>query len=90
MGKPLVKITWNDTQDMNESWVDEATVSAFGQIDCEIVSVGWLVSKGPKYYTLAGDYHEDNNDYGRITKIAAGMVTKVEDLVVSPEKPQPE
>lgn len=86
--KPLVKVVWYDTQDMGESWSDETSITEFGDIPCEIVSVGYLISKGPKYHTLGADWHEAEGDYGRVTKVASGMIQSIEYLIVDPKSPE--
>lgn len=78
--KPLVRVTWHDAQDAGQPWMSEADAGAFGERLCEIVSVGFVVSKGPKYLTLAGDWDAEDENYGRVTKIPTGMVVSVEEL----------
>ena len=75
--KPLVRIVWEDAQDHSDKWVDEADADAFGAKLCTIISVGFLVSRTDKYLTLAGDWDADDKDYGRVTKIPAGVVREV-------------
>lgn len=69
MEKPIVKIVWNDSQDHKDKWVDEVDAVQFGEELCEIISVGFLVSKTTKYITIAGDWDDVDKDYGRVTKI---------------------
>ena len=76
----LVEITWLDAQDHANKWVDAKDVEAFGDIDCSIVSVGFLVRKTDKYVTIAGDYDSVDNDYGRVTKIPTSMIQTMKDL----------
>jgi len=78
--KPLVKVVWSDAQDHPDNWVAEADVEAFGDVPCDIVSVGFLVSKTDKYLTLAGDWDEVDQNYGRVTKIVTKMVISMNEL----------
>ena len=80
MDKKLVRVVWIDAQDHPNKWVDEGDAEAFGNIDCSITSIGFLVSKTDKYITLAGDWDAIDKDYGRVTKIPVGMVQSLEDL----------
>jgi hypothetical protein len=76
----LVLVKWLDAQDHPDKWVDVKDAEEFGQADCEIISVGFLVSRTGKYITLAGDYDAVDQDYGRVTKIPSSMVTSVEEI----------
>lgn len=78
--KPLVRVTWLDAQDHAAKWVDESEAEGFSDADCQIVSVGFLVSKGTKYLTLGGDWDDADKDYGRVTKIPVGTIVSVEEL----------
>lgn len=80
MALTLVKITWNDAMDHSDKWVDVVDAEAFGDVDCQIISVGFLVRKTDKYITIAGDYDPTDNDYGRVTKIPVGMIQLIEEL----------
>lgn len=75
--KSFVKVTWLDAQDHKDTWVDGADAEAFTDIDCKIVSVGFLVRKTDKYLTIAGDYDEADNDYGTVRKIPVGMIQEI-------------
>ena len=79
--KPLVRISWLDAQDHPDKWVDEVDANSFGDLDCLIESVGFLVSKTTKYLTLAADWDETDKDYGRVTKIPAAWVVSIEELI---------
>lgn len=76
----LVRVKWNDAQDHPDKWVDEEDAGRFGDLDCTIVSIGFLVRKTDKYVTLAGDWDAIDKDYGRVTKIPVGMILSVEPL----------
>lgn len=78
--KPLVKAIWNDAQDYARMWVDEEDAEAFGHESCEIISVGFLISKTEKYITLAADWDETDKDYGRVTKIPSSMLISIIEL----------
>lgn len=82
--KPLLLVTWNDAQDMGEAWADAKSAEEFGEQDCLICSVGFQISKGPKYLTIGADFHADEGDYGRITKIPVAWVVSIQELPVSP------
>jgi hypothetical protein len=77
-----MRVVWNDAQDHNEPWVPVEDAEKFGNEDCQIVSVGFLVSKTSRYVTLAADWNESGGDYGRVTKIPAGMVQSISELRV--------
>ena len=79
--RQVVQVTWTDSQDHADKWVDSADAEAFSDVDCTIVSVGLVVRKTDKYLTLAGDYDAVDDDYGRVTKIPAGMIQEVKELV---------
>lgn len=81
----LVKVTWNDAQDHPDKWVDEDDARDFGEVDCLIESVGFLVSKTAKYLTIAGDWDGVDKDYGRVTKIPISMMILMEILQCSDE-----
>lgn len=78
--KPLVKVRWLDARDHDDTWANEADIEAFNLVEVEVLSVGYLVSEGHKYLTIAGDYNPSDNDYGRISKIPIGMVLSKEVL----------
>lgn len=78
--KPLVRVLWLDAQDHAQKWVDEGDAEEFGGLDCQIVSVGFMVSKTDKYITLAADWDAADKDYGRVTKIPISMTTLIEEI----------
>lgn len=81
MDKKLVRVTWDDTEDPKPGWQDEDELKAFdAEDDCLVVSVGWVVSHGPKYLTLCADWIEKLKHSGRVTKILIAQIVKVEDL----------
>ena len=86
MPKSLVKVVWIDAEDHSDTWVDEQSAEDFANAACQIISVGFLVSKG-KYATLAGDWDESSKNYGRLTKIPVAWIL---DLVELHPMPQPE
>lgn len=84
MDKPLVRILWHDSRDADGSWVTEAEAEAYGDEPCEVFSVGFLISKGSKFHTIAGDWNPQDRDYGRVTKIPNPMVISCEELTLLP------
>ena len=76
----LVLVTWNDAQDHSEQWVPEADATVFSESTCTIKSTGFLVKSTDKYMTLAGDWDAEDKNWGRLTKIPAGMVKEIKDL----------
>lgn len=78
--KPFVVIRWMDSQDHPTTWVDESDAEKFGEESCEVTSVGFLVRKTDKYYTLAGDWDPVDTNYGRVTKIPVSMAIEVTEL----------
>ena len=78
--KSIVRVEWLDSQDHADKWVDEKDAEAFGEIDCSVTSVGFLVRKTDKYWTLAGDWDAVDTDYGRVTKIPTKMITSFIEL----------
>lgn len=90
MIKTLVKVEWNDAQDFSEAWVDAKSAEEFGEVECRIVSVGYQISSTAKYVTIAGDYHADEDDYGRVTKIPRGMIISITNIAPSPDSTEPQ
>lgn len=82
MSTPITIIRWNDAQDHPSKWVDESDALAFGESSCEIISVGFLISKTAKYLTIGGDWDAVDKDYGRVTKIPIGMIISVESIEI--------
>lgn len=80
MNKKLVMVVWNDAQDHGSQWVGADDAETFANSECTIMSVGFIVRKTDKYITIAGDYDEIDNDYGRVTKIPTGMVESIKDI----------
>jgi hypothetical protein len=79
--KPLVQVTWRDARDSDDTWSDEADIAEFSATDVTIVSIGYLISDGPKFLTLAGDWNTEDSHYGRVCKIPQGMVLEKKPLV---------
>jgi hypothetical protein len=80
MAHRVVQVIWWDAQDHPDKWADAQDVKAWADTECEISSVGYLVSDTAKYVTLAGDLDPADGDYGRVTKIPKNMVRRIEDL----------
>ncbi len=77
----LVRVLWDDAEDPKPGWQDEDDLKAFDAEDgCLVVSVGWVVSEGPKYITLCADWVAKLKHAGRVTKIPMAQVVKVEEL----------
>mgnify|MGYP001611023392 FL=1 len=73
----LVRLTWTDASDHNETWASAEEAAAFSAAPSLIRSAGFLVSKTDKYVTLGGDWDETDQNWGRLTKIPAGMVKEL-------------
>lgn len=70
----LVKVVWVDAEDFAEqTWVDRSDLESFKQADCEVESVGFLVSSTKKFVILAADAIRGGT-LGRVTKIPRRMV----------------
>ena len=78
----MVRVLWADSQDHAEKWVDEEDEITWGQTSCDIISIGFLISKTPKYITLGADWDAIDKDYGRVTKISTSMLVSIENLEV--------
>lgn len=78
--KPMTRVFWLDAQDHGENWVDQVSAEAFGDLECLIVSIGFVVRKTEKYLTLAADWDESDTDYGRVTKIPISMIVDMKEL----------
>lgn len=76
----LVRVTWLDAQDHKETWVDNADAEAFTDIDCKIVSVGFVVKAGRKYITISGDWDESDKDWGTVRKIPLAWIESIDEL----------
>jgi len=76
----LVLVRWLDAKDADDTWVSERDALAFADAEVEVSSVGWLVSRGPKYLTLAGDRSPADATYGRVCKIPTSMLVSCVDL----------
>lgn len=76
----IVRCTWDDCEDPKGGWLDFKEIEAFSQEETLVVSVGFLVSKGPKYVTLAADWIDKLKQGGRVTKIPVTQIVKMEDI----------
>ena len=75
-----VLVKWLDAQDHKDIWADAEDVNQWAEKPCEIISIGFLVRKTEKYITIAGDYDDDDKDWGRVTKIPTAWLVSVEPL----------
>lgn len=85
MDKRLVRVTWIDASDPDETkgWLTDEDVDKFSDEQVEVTSIGWIKSSTKQYLTLVADYIPNGDGtytWGRATKIPHGMVSKVEDL----------
>lgn len=80
MSNPLIQVSWLDAQDHPSTWVDTKDAEDFTDIECLVVSVGWLIKKTSKYLTLGSDYDAADDNYGTVRKIPISMVDKIEYL----------
>lgn len=74
-----VSVVWNDAADEKQTWLKES------EIDEELVtvtSVGYLVRKTGKYFTIAGDVHESGGEkvYGRVSRIPTAMAVSMTEV----------
>jgi hypothetical protein len=77
--KPVI-IVWRDAGDHEDTWADMKNVDEWADRELLITSIGFLVKKTEKYYTLAGDFDRDNQNYGRVTKIPVSMAIELKEL----------
>ena len=81
----IVRVQWRDAEHMiKDSWTEANKVEAFADEDFVLESVGYLVRRTDKYVTLAGDWDDDNKNWGAVRKIPTSMVLSVESLVNGP------
>ena len=73
----LVLLTWTDARDHGDPWASAEEAAAFSAAPSLIRSTGFLVSKTEKFVTLGGDWDETDQNWGRLTKIPAGMVKEL-------------
>jgi hypothetical protein len=78
----LVIITWLDAQDHKDTWVDSEAAEKFNDVECKIISVGFLIRKTAKYLTLGSDWDEADKDYGTVRKIPVGMIQEIKEVNV--------
>lgn len=82
MDKRLVRILWRDAEHMiKDTWTDDESVQEFADEDYLLVTVGWIMKKTDKYYTIASDWDEHLDNWGAVRKIPVSMVQSVVDLV---------
>lgn len=81
----LVQVTWLDAQDHKDTWVDTADAEAFGEKECKIVSVGFVIKRGRKYLLLGSDWDEADEDWGTVRKVPLGMIIEIQTLIVQKE-----
>ena len=78
MKAPIVKVTWDDAEDLGgQTWIEAEDVAAFAVHSCQVVSVGYIVARTKKHLTLASDWIEENRQFGRVTKIPTAMVVSI-------------
>lgn len=82
----LVLVTWEDAQDSPQTWHDATEAAQWGQQSCVIESVGFVVSDGPRYLTLGGDWDAADEDFGTVRKIPKSTITGLVEL----SRPSPE
>ena len=80
--KSMVLVRWSDAQDHADTWVDEKDATNFGEADCTVQSVGFLISKTAKYVTIGSDWDEVDKNYGTVRKIPTTVVLSIEDVTV--------
>lgn len=83
--KPLVLVTWIDAADHGDTWVDTEDAEKFGDLDCKVVSVGFLIRKTDKYITIGSDWDEADSNYGTVRKLPVGMIVSIQE-VAHPDK----
>lgn len=76
--KPLLKVTWYDATDHDDTWVDNKDIEKWSKELTTIISVGWLLRRNKNHVVLAGDDADGN--WGRVTKIPTGWIIKEEIL----------
>ena len=79
---PYVEVVWDDTEDPPEGgWLNGAQTKAFSDSETLVESCGYLVSKTEKYVTICGDYIENRDHHGRLTKIPMPVVKSITEIV---------
>lgn len=81
----VVKVHWIDAQDHTDTWVYRKDCEDFNEVDCNIISVGFLIKQTARYLTLGSDWDVGEQSFGAVRKIPTGMVQKIEDLTVPQE-----
>ena len=77
MRKPLVLITWLDTQ-IETGWLG----SSFNPSLAEVQNVGYLIHQDDELISLACSHIKEADVYGDITTIPSSCVTDVKELGV--------
>ena len=79
-------VFWRDAQDHKDTWVDSEDAEKFGDEECTIISVGFLIKQTAKYLTIGSDWDEADNDYGTVRKVPVGMIQTINHIPT----PEPE
>lgn len=82
MKAPFVKVTWDDAEDPDNgnTWHSDTDVAEFAAQTTLVVSVGFKVSDTAKYVTLAADWIERLQQFGRLTKIPKGVIQSIDEF----------
>ena len=79
---PFVEVIWDDTEDPPEGgWRSSKEVQEFADSTTLVESCGYLVSKTDKYVTICGDYIENRDQHGRVTKTPMPVVKSITEIV---------
>jgi hypothetical protein len=79
---PYVEVVWDDTEDPPEGgWMTSADAKSFSESTTLVESCGYLVSKTEKYVTICGDFIENRDHHGRLTKIPMPVVKSITEIV---------
>ena len=70
----IVIVNWLDAQDHSDTWVDTKDAEAFTDVECRIISIGFVIKRTAKYLTIGSDWDEAGADYGTVRKIPVGMI----------------
>lgn len=78
----FVEVVWDDTEDPPEGgWMKGVDAIAFSESTTLVESCGYLVSKTDKYVTICGDFIENRDHHGRLTKIPMPVVKSITEIV---------
>jgi hypothetical protein len=79
---PFVEVVWDDTEDPPEGgWLNSQQTRDFSDSTTLVESCGYLVSKTEKYITICGDFIENRDHHGRLTKIPIPVVVSVKEVI---------